>query len=254
MSANTCARNRGLNYAHAVVRRHCRRDLFTWRNFVWLCHVAILPVSLHAQDVSGAILHTTGSVLLNTTPAPPSAALFGSSHIETQPNSAARISASGSTADIGPETIVDYENSELSLNHGSLSLNTTIGWKVRIGCRLFTPANESQWTQYEVVDVSGKIMVSALKGDLYLDSRQSSSHPAKHGATSTRITIRAGERQSVDEKCDEKETKLDDRLPGIGPILNSPWAIIIGSAAIGTLTCWALCFSGPNPASPSKPQ
>ena len=234
------------------MRRHCRRDLFTWRNFVWLCHVAILPVSLHAQDVSGAILHTTGSVLLNTTPAPPSAALFGSSHIETQQNSAARISSSGSTADIGPETIVDYENSELSLNHGSVSVNTTIGWKVRIGCRLFTPASESQWTQYEVVDVSGKIMVSALKGDLYLDSRQSSSHPAKHGATSTRITIHVGEKRSFSERCDEGTNGVEP--PAHFAWLDTPEARIGGGALIGAAICWALCFNGPNPASPSKPQ
>jgi len=236
------------------VRRHCRRDLFTWRNFVWLCHVAILPVSLHAQDLSGAILHTTGSVLLNTSPAPPSAALYGSSHIETQLKAAARITASGSTADLGPETIVDFENSELSLGHGTLSVNTSHGWRVRIGCRLFTPVNTADWTQFDFVDVNGKIIVSALNGDLNLDSKISSAHPAKHDATSVRTKILAGQKESLDEKCDEKEPAVGTRIPGVGAILNSPWAIGSGAAAITALTCWALCLNGPNPVSPKAPQ
>jgi hypothetical protein len=104
------------------------------------------------------------------------------------------------------------------------------------------------------VDVNGKIIVSALNGDLNLDSKISSAHPAKHDATSVRTKILAGQKESLDEKCDEKEPAVGTRIPGVGAILNSPWAIGSGAAAITALTCWALCLNGPNPVSPKAPQ
>jgi hypothetical protein len=208
-------------------------------------------VSLHAQDLSGAILHTTGSVLLNTSPAPPSAALYGSSHIQTQLNAAARITASGSTADLGPETIVDFENSELSLIEGSLAVNTSRGWKIRDGCRTVMPLTDSQWAEYEVSDANRQVIVSAVKGELDVESRLSNPHPENRSPIFTHTTIRMGEKRSFNENCD-KDTGA--KPPADKPLLDTYQAKIIGIGLVGAAICWALCLNGPEPVSPWRPK
>jgi hypothetical protein len=64
--------------------------------------IAILPVSLLADDAA-AMLRSNGiGVLVNNYPAPASIALFSDALIETQASSVARIEEAGSTADINP--------------------------------------------------------------------------------------------------------------------------------------------------------
>ena len=72
--------------------------------------IAILPVSLPADDATAAMLRSNGvGVRVNENPAPASIALFADDLIETQKSAVARIEASGSTADINPETMVQFE-------------------------------------------------------------------------------------------------------------------------------------------------
>src|ERR1700674_1595336 len=138
--------------------------------------IVILPVSLPAQDTAAAMLRSNGTgVLLNKNPAPASAALFSNDLIETPKTAVARIEASGSSADLNPETVVQFEGNELVLDHGSLSVNTSRGLRVRVGCVTVTPVNDAQWTHYEVADLDGKVTVAALKNDVYIDAR--SNHP-----------------------------------------------------------------------------
>ena len=66
-------------------------------------------------------------VLVNKNPAPASIALFPNDLIETQKAVVARIEVTGSSADINPETVVQFEGNELVLDHGSLSVNTSRG-------------------------------------------------------------------------------------------------------------------------------
>ena len=128
--------------------------------------IAILPVSLLAQDKAAAMLRSNGiGVILNKNPAPASIALFPNDLVETQKNAAARIEVSGSTADINVDTMVQFEGDELVLDHGSLSVNTSRGLRVRVGCLTVTPVNDTVWTHYDVIDVDGKVSVSALKSD-----------------------------------------------------------------------------------------
>jgi hypothetical protein len=104
--------------------------------------VAILPPSLAAQEAS-AIMRSNGiGVLVNKQSAPSSTALFSGDLIETQPESVARIEASGSTADINPGTIVQFQVDELVLEHGSLSVNTSHGLRVHVGCVIVVPVNK----------------------------------------------------------------------------------------------------------------
>jgi hypothetical protein len=112
----------------------------------------ILPVSLAADETAAAMLRSSGSgVVVNRNPAPTSIALFPNDLIETPKNAVARIEVSGSTADINADTVEQFDGDELVLDHGSLSVSTTQGLRVRVGCLTVTPVNLSQWTRYQRV-------------------------------------------------------------------------------------------------------
>jgi hypothetical protein len=226
--------------------------LGNWRNYVCLTLIAILPVSLPADDTGTAILHSTGSVLLNTNPAPPTSALLSDDLIETRKDAVARIESTGSFADIHPETMVQFEGNELVLDHGSLSVNTSRGVRVRVGCITITPVH-TEWTHYDVTDVDGKVSVSALKDDVYLEARSSRVQEAKQqSAHLDRVIVREGEQKTRDERCGAASVREPAASTGRGAILNSPY--VMGSAAgvIVGAACWALC-RGDEPISPAHP-
>ncbi len=229
------------------------QSLSSWRHIVSSSLVLIVPVSLYAQETTGAILRGDGvGVFVNDTAAPSSTALFSDDVIRTEKNAAARIEATGSSADIGAETIVQFEGDELVLDHGSLSVNTTRGMKVRIGCLTITPVDDGNWTHYDVVDVNGKVTVSALKLDVYIDEHTKKTQEPKPTGNKSRDRVRETEQKSREDKCGGGYLNPSDLPPGVGPIMNSPWAIGAGAGAIIALTCFALCRSG-NPLSPSWP-
>ena len=226
-----------------------------WRHSVCLLIIAILPVSFQAQDkdTAVAILHSDGiGVLVNKSPAPASIALFSDDLIETEKAVVARIDISGSAADINAETVVQFEGNELVLDHGSLSVNTSRGMTVRVGCLTIAPANNAEWTHYDVADLNGKVNVSALKNDVNIEERAGSLRQAKQSGHSNRITVREGEQKSREEKCGAADIKQPGS-PLTGAIMNSPWTQGAGIVAVGVLTCWALCRSD-DPISPTSPK
>ncbi|MGA1986948.1 MAG: hypothetical protein ABSG72_11820 [Candidatus Sulfotelmatobacter sp.] len=211
--------------------------------------IAILPVSLLADDAA-AMLRSNGiGVLVNKNPAPASIALFSNDFIETEKAAIARVEETGSTADINPETMVQYQTGELVLDHGSLSVNTSRGLKVRVGCLMVTPVNDAEWTHYDVTDVDGKLSVSALKLDVYIDVVSASPERMKQPAHSNRIIVHEGEQKSRGDRCGVTNSL---RGPVVKPLLDSPYAIGSGIGIITVLTCWALCRTS-NPLSPKDP-
>ena len=217
--------------------------------------MVILPVSLMADDTGAAMLRSSGAVLVNKNPALPATALFPDDLIETQQGGIARIEVAGSTADISPDTVIQFEGDELVLEHGSVSVNTSRLLRVRVGCVTITPVN-ADWTHYDVKDADGKITVSALKSDVYLEARSSNPQKAHQKATqpahSDRMIVREGEQKSREEKCGVAEVKETDHLAGRGAIMNSPYVRWPAAGVIIGLTCWAVCNSD-NPISPSAP-
>lgn len=191
-------------------------------------------------------------VNLDEKPAPGSAAVFHDDLIETQKNASARLETTGSTADIRPETMVQFEVDELVLDHGSLSVQTSRGLRVRVGCITITPVNNAVATYYEVVDTNGKVTVSALKSDVYIDSRSDKEQQAKKAEHSDRAIVRESEQKSREEKCGAAYIKASGTVPGVNAILNSPWAIAAGTAAVGVGICLGLCHPD-DPLSPAKP-
>jgi hypothetical protein len=218
--------------------------------------IVILPVSLLAQDT--AMLHSTGGVLVNKNQAPASNALFPDDLIETPQGAVARIEAPGSTADITPNTVVQFEGDELVLEHGSVSVNTSRLLRVRVGCVTVTPVNPD-WTHYDVTDLDGKITVSAQKNDVYIDARSDKPDKAQKAAEKAgqpvhteRTIVHEGEQKSREEKCAGPPVKESGRLAGRGAIMNSPYVQWPACGVIVGLTCWVLCNSD-DPISPAAP-
>jgi hypothetical protein len=212
---------------------------------------AVFPLSLMAEDTGAAILRSSGmGVLVNSSAAPSSIAVFSNDLIETQRSAVARIETPGSTADINPETTVQYQSDELVLDHGSVSVNTTRGMTVRVGCVTITPVNPAGWTQYQVVDLDGKITVVALKLDVYIDARLKNFEETKKSSQASPDLVRESEQKSRSEKCGAAYIKPE--RPGIVSILNSTYAKWSALAAVGVITCFGLCHDD-DPVSRWKP-
>ena len=225
-------------------------SLSNWRNFVCLSLIATLPASLLGDDTGAAILRSVGVVLLNGNPVPSTSTLLSGDMVETQKQSLARIEFSGSEADISAETMIRFATDELILEHGSLSVNTSRGLRVRAGCMTVTPV-QVEWTHYEVSDLDGRVTVSALKDDVYVESRSANPHPAKQSARSDRVIVREGEQKSREEKCGGTVVR-EAPMAGRGALMNSPWVQGAGLGVIVGVACWVFCFS-PESISPDHP-
>lgn len=224
--------------------------MFEWRHIFCLPIIAVLPALLQADEAPTAMLLSSGTgVLVNKNAPPPSTALFAGDLIETQKNAVARIEASGSAANINPETLVEFKGNELVLEHGSLSVNTTHGLRVRVGCLTLEPGNNAQWTHYDVADVDGKVTISALKNDVIINAG-----PGRlESAGSAGSTVREGQQITREEKCGGHRDNSPIAVTGGGNAMSSPWVIGGAAAGIGILTCVVLCRgSGPSPISPSQ--
>lgn len=208
--------------------------------------IVIVPASMSAQGTDRALLHSDGGTWLDGKPAPATSAIFPNDYIQTQTAHSAKIDVGGSTAMMLPETVVQFEDDELVLEHGSLQLNTARQMKVRVNCVTVTPLN-ADWTQYDVSDIDGKVKVIAYKNDVKIHAPAAARRATK-GASMDNI-VHAGEQATRDEKCGAGLA----RSSGTVPILDRPFAIGLGGGAIAvTVACILLCHTD-DPVSPSKP-
>jgi hypothetical protein len=223
--------------------------LLVRRKLVCGLMLGILPSSLTAQDSTAAILRSSGSVMLNGSPAPASSAPFPNDYVQTLPAAAAKIDATGSTVEIQPETFFQFAGDELALEHGTVQLLTFRALKVRVGCRTVTPVS-TQGTQYDVTDADGKVTVAARKSDVKIESRSLSLQKNRQAGLSEEI-VHAGEQVTRSESCG---ADLPAPAHANGAILNSPWVIwpTTGVISVG-VACWILCHDD-DPVSPSKPR
>jgi hypothetical protein len=219
---------------------------------VSLALLGILPVSLTAQESAAAMLRNSGSgVYVNGNPVPVSIALFPHDMIETNKDGVARIEFAGSTVDIAPQTMVEFDSDQIVLDHGGVSVDTSRGLRVRVGCVTVVPVSDMVRTHYQVVDDNGNVTDSSLTSDTYLDAQSKNPKTLKQSERPRREIVREGEQKSREDKCGGGY-KNGSPPHATGPWLNSPWAIpfwVIPPA----LTCWVLCFHDSNPVSPSKP-
>jgi hypothetical protein len=220
------------------------------RKLVCVTIIAVLPSSLIAQDSNAAMLHSSGVVWINGGAAPPSSALFHDDVVQTQGESMAKIDVNGSTITVLKNTLVQFEGDELSLEHGSLQVSTSRSMRVRVGCITVIPVT-SEWTQYDVTDVDGKVTVVAHKLDARIESRTTGPQKRQASSTADNAIVHRGEQKTRQENC-AAAAKPPSYVNAKGAILNSIWAKTTAVVIIGGVTCWALC-RGDDPISPDHP-
>jgi len=203
---------------------------------------------------AGAILHTQGGVSVNSNEAPDSSAVFAGDVLETKSGFSANLVVEGSTVILGPESVAKFQGDYLELNHGSVSVGTSTGFKVRVNCIRVVPVR-NEWTQYEVTDVNRSVQVAARKDDVNVEHEADKRTPTPKQAAenSERASVHEGEQHSYDE------TEICGAAPGpASPGMANPKWIEIGSAAGGAaILCILLCRggggSGKNPVSAVAP-
>jgi hypothetical protein len=133
----------------------------------------------------------------------------------------------------------------VKLEHGRLSVSTSKALATRAGDVTVSPA-ASVWTEFEVKDVDGTVQIAARKGDLTISDETGTSTTLAQGQETTR-----DESQSQDKKK-KKKKRSDGATPAAqGGILDSPWAIGIGGAAVVGTGIWVLTRSD-QPVSASR--
>ena len=210
--------------------------------------VLILPGALFAADRPAAMLYSHGTALLNGHSIARSSAIFFGDQVQTNADSAANINASGSIVLVLNDSLVEYQDDAVQLEHGGISVSTSKLLATRAGDITVSPA-ASVWTEFEVRDVDGRVLIAARKGDLTISDES--------GTT----TLAQGEQTTREDSADsEKDKKKKKRRKGAaaapaaaeGGVFNSPIAVGIGGAAILGGAIWVFVQGGEQPASPTR--
>jgi hypothetical protein len=212
--------------------------------FCWIL-LAVMPAALLGANSGAAMLYAQGIAWLNGASVPRTSAVFPGDLVQTKTDAVVHINAAGSSVMVLSDSLVKYEGSTVSLEHGTVSVATTKGMSIRAGEVAVQPANASDATDFDVSDVDGTVHISARKGDVSVSN----------GTETT--TVAQGEQATRDDRNDSQKQKKTRRAGGAvpaasGPLLDSPYAIGAGVAAVGIPLVWVLS-QGDDPASPVDP-
>jgi len=214
------------------------------RNIACWGMVAVVPASLWAADSSPAMLYAKGTAWINGSTVPRSSAVFPGDMVQTRSDSMASINASGSSVVVLADSLVKFEGPTVGLEHGGLTVATSKGLGTHAGDVTVVPVSNG-WTQFEVKQASdGTVQIMAQKGDVNVSDG------------STTSTLSQGQQTTVDnsaEKKKKKRRKGGGAVPASsGAVLDSPYVIYGGAAAVGGLLTWVL-LQDSNPVSSAAP-
>ena len=221
------------------------------RNLLCWIMCVTFPLSLFAADSGAAMLRSKGGVWVNGKENPDSTAIFSGDVIETKSGSVANLDVQGSSVLVQSESVIEWGDNELTLDHGSVSVGTSTELRVKINCLTVVPiANE--WTQYDVTDVDGTVHVNANKLDVNITQGKTGKKPSDDN-NSNSATVREGEKASRDVSVVCAAAKPPGSPTG-NPLSATRWAEIGGGAGGAILICVLLCHSGSSPkVSPTDP-
>ena len=214
----------------------------------------LFPLSLFAADTPSAMLYSHGTALLNGSTIARSSAIFSGDLVQTSADSVANINITGSSVLVLNESLVQYEGSTITLEHGGVTVSTSKSLATQAGGVKVSPV-ASVLTEFEVRDVNGEVQIAARNGDLTISDKTGTTTLAQGQETTRDESQSQGDSQA--QKGGKKKKKgagpAAAAAPGAaGGWLNSPVAIgIAGGIAVGG-TAWVLSH-GDEPVSPAKP-
>lgn len=224
-----------------------------WRKMVSCVLLFLFPGSLFAADSGAAMLYTNGAAWVNGAHVPRnSATIFSGDLLQTRSDTVANINLPGSSITILADSLVQYREAAVEIDHGSVAVSTSKKVGAVAGDVKVTPASLA-WTEFNVTDTDGDVHIVATKGALLVTDAKGVTTTLQQGQQTT--TPESS--QDADNSNNTTGKKRNKKREGAnaaaeGGILNSPWAVGGGAIAVAGLTAWVLTRSD-NPASPSKP-
>ena len=219
------------------------------RSMVSCVLLFLFPGSLFAADSNAAMLYTNGAAWVNGAHVPrASSAIFSGDLLQTRSDSVANINQPGSTITILSDSLVQFQGASVDIQHGGVTVATSKGIAATAGDVKVAPASDS-WTEFNVIDVDGTVRIHASKGALTISDGKEVATLAQ-GQDTTRDES-SGTSDNNNKKKNKKRQSGATAAAG-GGIMNSPYAIGIGAAAVAGVATWVLVKSD-NPASPTKP-
>ena len=219
-----------------------------------VCWAMILVVPLTSLgQTPAAILHSQGGVWVNGYEARDSSAIFSGDAIETKPGFSATLTLEGSSVLLAPETVGKFEGDLFVLDHGSVAVETSTEFRVRVNCITVTPVVK-EFTKYEVSDVNRQVQVAARKLDVNVEGANKQKQVAQQPETETSRggVVHESEQKNYDENS---VCGAPPEAPQPGSRLNPKW-IGVGAGGAGLLICLIVCIShggGKQNVSPSSP-
>jgi hypothetical protein len=222
-----------------------------FRRMVSCVLLLIVPASLFAADSGAAMLYATGAAWLNGSHVPNSSAIFAGDLVQTRSDSAANIHAPGSSITVLGDSLVQFEGTSLKVEHGGVSVSTSTGIATTAGDVRVAPVS-NVWTEFNVIDVDGRVRIAARKGDLTVTDDNGTVTLAQGQETTRDEQSQQAQQPDQSDKKKNKKRATGAVPAAGGGVLNSPVAIGVGAAAIAGVTAWVLIKSD-NPVSPAVP-
>jgi len=214
--------------------------------------IAAFPAAMFAADTPGAMLYSHGTALLNGNNIARSSAIFLGDLVQTNPDSVANISATGSSVIVLNDSLIQFEGSRVKVEHGGVTVSTSKLMSARAGLVNVLPAS-GVLTEFEVRDVDGSVHIVARKGNLTISDGSGVTTLAQGQQTTRDEGISQDDSQAPADSRKKKKRQAAGTVPGAsGGVLNSPVAIGIGGGIIVGGTIWVLTKND-DPVSPAKP-
>ena len=158
------------------------------------------------------MLYAKGTAWINGGAVPRTSAVFPGDLVQTRSDSMASINASGSNVVVLADSLVKFEGSAVSLEHGGLTVATSKGLSTHAGDITVVPASNG-WTEFEVKQVRMEPYRSWPKGRRERQRRVEHLHSCP-GAASHRRKLRK-----------EKEEKKKRRRAPFPPPAEPFWIL-----------------------------
>ncbi|HUB01512.1 MAG TPA: hypothetical protein VL983_02460 [Terriglobales bacterium] len=211
------------------------------------CFLAVaFPLQVFASEGPSAMLYTMGPAWVNGTEVPKTLAMYSGDILQTRVDSTASIQSNGANVTVMADSLVKFEGPAVEIEHGGVRVTTSGGMAARAGDVTVKPAGSS-WTEFQVVDVDGRVQIAANKGDITVQDSQ--------GTT----TVAQGQQTTRDDTTDAEKKKKKRRRGGYVPaaaqggIMSSPAFVYGGLAAVGTAGVIIWLVDTENPMSAACP-
>lgn len=199
----------------------------------------LIPTWAYAGDSNVATVQALGKAWLNGVPIPRMSAVFPGDEIQTKTD-LADIDAFGSKVLVLSDSLVTYQSSAVDVERGGISVATSKGVAARLGNLIIRPAT-ADWTEFQVVEISGQARIRATKGELALLDENGTS------------SLGAGQETTREVKRKRKKRAAGAPPTATASVLDSKLAIILGGVAIGAIVLPYVILPDDDPISPDGP-